>query len=272
MSNDLQHWEGMALAWEHAGSPLRPATEDVEVFQRFANEWIERRRVPRVLLLGVTPELYRLAWPEGRDFVAVDRTPTMIERVWPGRADEVVRAGWLDLPLPPASRDLALCDGGLHLLDYPRGQQTLADRLHAVVAPGGRVILRLFVPPENPESAEEVLADLSAGRIANLNLLKLRLGMALQGSPESGVAVKSVWAALHEAVPDREGLARRLGWSAEQLATIDAYRESAARYHFVSLEQATALFCADGRFVFRGHHRPAYVLGERCPLVVFERQ
>lgn len=268
-----EHWPAMARAWDQSGAPLRPSAQDVAAYHRRAKEWMDvRRGAPRVLLLGVTPEIYNLPWPDGRDLLAVDRTPAMIAHVWVGKPEEVLQASWLALPLPPASRDIALCDGGLHLLDHPAGQRKLVERLHEVLAPGGRCIFRLFTPPTEKESTRAVLDDLLAGRVANLNILKLRLGMALQDSVEGGVAVKKVWNTLRALDPDWETLARRLGWPLEHLAAIDVYRESEACYYFMSVDQVTELFCGEGRFVSLGFDVPNYDLGERCPVIAFERR
>jgi SAM-dependent methyltransferase len=263
----------MARSWEKTGSPLRPCAQDVAVYAGMAQEWVARHGIPRVLLLGVTPEIYRLPWPEGCDFVAVDQAPAMIEFVWPGDARQVVQANWLDLPLPTASRDLVFCDGGLHLLDYPRGQQRLIERLHDVVAPGGRCIFRLFTPPAVRETEEQVLEDLGAGRIPNLNVLKLRLGMAMQSSPESGIAVRAVWNRLHEfAQGSWEALALQLGWPLDELMVIDTYRESKACYHFVSRAEVEELFCGEKKFVQEEARTSDYILGERCPVVALTRR
>lgn len=262
----------MAQHWAQIGPPLRPAKEDLAHYQRCADEWIETHGPPRILLLGVTPEIYRLRWPRDRDFLAVDQTRTMIEHVWPGGADEIVEANWLELPLPSASRDLAFCDGGLHLLEYPSAQRLLVDRLHDVVAAAGRCIFRLFAVPAERETSDRVLADLFAGNIPNLNVLKLRLGMALQESPEAGIEVRQIWRVLAEQSDDWDQLARKLAWPREHLQPIDAYKNSESRYHFISEEQAVELFCGDGKFAHVGRHRPGYVLGERCPLVVFARR
>src|SRR5207244_1706187 len=157
---------------------------------------------PRVLLLGVTPEIYGLGWPEGHEFVAVDQTRTMIDHVWPGRSDQIIEANWLELPLPRGSKDLAFCDGGLHLLGYPSAQRLMVDRLHDVVAPGGRCIFRLFAVSARKETSDQVLKNLFAGRIPNLNVLKLCLGMALQESPETGIEVHEIWRVLSEQASD----------------------------------------------------------------------
>jgi SAM-dependent methyltransferase len=196
----------------------------------------------------------------------------MIDYVWPGGGNQIVEANWLDLPLASASRDLAFCDGGLHLLEYPPAQRLLVDRLHDVIARGGRCIFRLFAAPVAGESADRVLNDLLAGHIPNLNVLKLRLGMALQESPEPGIKVREIWRTLWELTGDWERLAAKLGWPVGHLRPIDAYKNSESRYHFISEAQAIELFCGDGKFTCLGSHRSGYVLGERCPIVIFERQ
>lgn len=271
----MAHWLPLAAVWEQLGSPLRPAAEDERAYARLVQPWIEQHGPPRVLLLGVTPEMYRLPWPAGRDFVAVDRSAAMIEHVFPGRPGEVLQADWLELPLPAGSRDLAFCDGGLHLLDHPRGQQRLVENLHRVLAPGGLCAIRLYALPDVAETPTAVLTDLMDGHIPSLNVLKLRLGMALQPTPEAGVRLHDIWSELRNAHVAASGewspLAQRLGWPLAHLQVIDAYRDSAAVYHFVPAQTVRELFCAEGRFVFREMFTPSYPLGERCPILLFER-
>ena len=124
----LPHWEALARRWAQITPPLRPGPEDVAGYWRFAEAWIKRHGAPRVLLMGVTPELYQLPWPAGRTFLAVDRLKVMLDHIWPGRPDETLQADWAEMPLPPASYDLALCDAGMTLVDYPHGQRRVIDR------------------------------------------------------------------------------------------------------------------------------------------------
>jgi SAM-dependent methyltransferase len=176
------------------------------------------------------------------------------------------------MPLPNESRELALCDGGMILLEYPRAHRALAEQLHRLLVPGGRAIFRLFVPPQKSETKETVLDDLAHGRIANLNILKLRLGMAMQPSVDQGVAIDDVLRAVESVEGDLPRLAQRLGWTWDHMRVIEAYRNSPARYHFVSEAQLTKLFCHDGRFAPLGRWQGSYPLAERCPIVAFERQ
>jgi SAM-dependent methyltransferase len=196
----------------------------------------------------------------------------MIEALWPGPPAAVVCADWTDVPLQASSRDVVLGDGGLHLLSYPVGQAALVTNLARALVPGGVVVMRLFVPPgpDGRETPESVLDDLLAGRIANLNLLKLRLGMALQPDAEAGVGVASVYEAVRQVRPDLVTLAATVGWDLDHLLAIESYRDSFTRYWFVTVDQVRDLFGAS--FDLEAAHVPSYELGERCPTVVLRRR
>jgi SAM-dependent methyltransferase len=206
--------------------------------------------------------------------VAVDHTRAMIQAVWPGPPGSAVVGEWTDLPVGSASCHVALCDGGMHLLDHLDGQRALAESLARVVVPGGTFVTRLFVPPAEPERPEAVLDDLLAGGVANVNLLKMRLLMSLQADPVAGVELAAAWKALNRACPDYGELARRIGWRAEDLAAVDTYRDCPIRYHFVTVEDVRRLFCVEpgGGFDLVSVDVPSYELGDRCPTVHLRRR
>ena len=70
MSRD--HWNQHAQQWQFVGPPLRPTREDVDLFVRLVDEGLPRARglPPRAALLGVTPELATMPWPEGTRLAA----------------------------------------------------------------------------------------------------------------------------------------------------------------------------------------------------------
>src|SRR5207248_8807639 len=90
------HWTEIARQWERVGPPLRPCAEDVAIYQSEVDRWSRAHGAPRALILGVTPELYRLRWPAGTDLAAADHTRSMIDAVWPGPRSAVVCADWTD--------------------------------------------------------------------------------------------------------------------------------------------------------------------------------
>ena len=270
-----QQWSRAALVWNQLGSPLRPVEADLIPVRGGLASWCAEHpgKAPRGLVLGVTPELYRLPWPDRQLVRAAERTPEMVSHVWPGDAAQVLNADWTDMPLQSAGVDIALCDGGLHLLDHPHGQRRLFTVLADAVAPGGLLILRLFVPPTRRETADDVLAALFAGDIGDMNRLKMRLSMALQDSPEAGVALHTVWRTLRDAAGDWPRLARLVGWDLEHLQAIDTYRDSTARKHYIDEPTTLGLVdeAADGAFEPVGRYEPGYPMGERCPTVVLRR-
>jgi hypothetical protein len=265
----------VAQLWEQIGPPLRPSEEDLGFVKLAIREWCEENHgnLPRALILGVTPELYRLPWPTGSHVKAADRTPEMVLHVWPGDASDVLLADWRQMDLPDQSLDIVLCDGGFHLMDYPVGQATFCKTLARLMAPAGLFVIRLFVPPIDRECPQDVLDDLMAGEIPNLNCLKLRLGMSLQESPSVGVALNAVWQTLSSTGYNWSELAIRLGWSTEHLGAIDAYRDSQARYHFVTANQVCTMMSeqTQGAFKLERFDEPSYRLGDRCPTLVFKR-
>jgi len=261
-----------ARHWEQLDVPLRPCAEDLAAFSAAVRRWTGNGAAPRSLMLGVTPELYRMAWPEGTRVAAVDHSRAMIDAVWPGRRGSAVCGDWTTLPLPARSRDVVVCDGGISMVAYPHDSRRMAEELKRIVAPGGLFVVRLYTPSDQRETVSKVQAALLAGRIANQSLLKVRLWMSLAADVSAGVRLSDVWDAIHEVAPDLRKLARRIGWRVEQLPLIDAYRGCAKRYYFPNIEQVHSLYRGSpGGFQLEAVISPSYELGEHCPLVIFRR-
>jgi len=260
-------WPRHAAQWQRVGPPLRPAAEDLAHLEACIAAWSRRtgRAAPRALLLGVTPELATLAWPRGTTLVACDRALPMIRNVWPGDTAwrHAVCADWLALPCRTGRWDLVLGDGVLNVLPGIAHYGAAVDAVAALLAPGARVLLRLFVRPPSAESVDAVFAAAAAGAIGSFHTLKWRLAMAVQGGrADAGVALDDIWQAWHAHVADARAFAAARGWSRAAVDTIEAYRGEAVRYSFPSVEELEACFAP----VFRSEpcRQPAYELGERC--------
>jgi SAM-dependent methyltransferase len=267
-----EHWPDIARLWAQVGPPLRPTSEDIAILTGTIDAWARDNGPPRALILGVTPELYSLPWPQGTRLLAADRTQGMIDVVWPGPRNAVIRTDWTAIPLKDGSQDIVLCDGGFHLMDHPNGHHKFIQSLHRIVAPGGLCVFRLFVPPQEYETPDQVLRDLLNGRISNLNILKIRLGMSLQTDIAQGVELGRVWNAIHQAAPNFEELALRTGWPLEHVLAINTYRNSDIRYFFLDLDSVRRLFFdMPGGFELVTVRVPVYELGDRCPTIVMRR-
>lgn len=267
----VNHWEELSRHWDQVGAPLRPSPRDVAFYQRAVDELASLRSPLRAMILGVTPELYRLEWPTGSSVGAVDRNEVMIRAIWPGPPEAVHRGEWTELEMDADSQDIVLCDGGLQLLQWPAEHRTLARHLGRVLAPGGTFVVRMFVPPGQPESVTTVVDDLLAGRIANLNILKIRLGMAMSRGAPPSVRLCDVWEAVNRVAPDLQALAHRIAWPLEHLLAIHTYRDQLTEYVFVNVEQIRKAFCDPGAFELHRVDVPDYSLGERCPTVTLRR-
>lgn len=257
---------------EHIGSPLRPHDHDLRLFSEVIGRWQPATdAAARALILGVTPELYHLPWPERTQILAIDQSAAMIRDVWPGPESDATHANWLDMPFAAQSMDFIFCDGGLHLQGYREQQFTLAARINQVLAPNGLCSFRLFVPPAKPQTPEAVLADLRAGRIENMNCLKLKLGMAIQPDAVTGVRLGDIWHRLHRHFPDPAEIFGQPGWTEANFNTVAAYKDSDTRYHFADAQQVIALFeeASQGRLQWVSTVSPEYTMGDQCPIVTF---
>lgn len=265
-------WSSHARQWRLLGSPLRPVAADVGAVLAEVRAWQGEHggRGPRVVLLGVTPELATMPWPPGTSLVAVDRSAPMIEAVFPkeglpqhARAE---CADWRALPLDDGSVDLVVGDGCFSVFGFPGETRDFAREARRVLRADGRFVIRVFAAPDARESLGAIARDLGAGKIGSFHALKWRLAMALHPSPEAGVTLSHVHAACGDLRPLLADLASTPGFEPDVTATIEAYRGSSVAYTFPTvarLEEALA-----GTFALGARVPKSYELGERCPTLV----
>jgi hypothetical protein len=260
-------WERQIKAWKWLGPPLRPSPEDVAEYEATVSGCPLRHRPPTGLVLGTTPELSRLSWPPGSTVLAVDRSPEMLRRIWPGHPEPGqggVCADWRKLPVRDRSCDIVLGDGLFTQLIYPAGYREVARSIRRVLTAKGIATIRFFVRPEASESPDQVFSDLWCGRIGSFHAFKWRLAMALQEEVRDGVQLRTIWEYWADAVNPRE-LADRLGWRPEAIATIENYRGLTVRYAFPTLDELRRVLGTELDEV--RCRMPQYELGERCPIL-----
>lgn len=239
--------------------------------ERTTKEWAVAHpgETVRALLLGVTPEIAAMNWPEKSSLLAVDRSYSMARSVWPGNIAglrSVVCGNWLALPRRASSCDVVIGDGSINSLEYPNGFQALAEAVAGVLRKDGNLILRCYLQCERPENRQTVFEDARRGSIGSFHAFKMRLLMAMQESAESGVVVKDVHQAWMEENLDPRSLPTGEGWNSAAVKTIEFYRESNTAYSFPTLQQLRPALLAwfDEISVLW----PRYELGERCPTLV----
>jgi SAM-dependent methyltransferase len=276
-SPSSEHWRRITALWRLLGPPLRPSPDDVAIVHSAAHAWRAAHPAAPLdaLLLGVTPEIAALAWPDRTRLVAIDNSEAALAAIWPKGGSSTCAAtarlgDWRELPLADASVDLAAGDGSFTLLSYPSDYRVVLRELHRVLRPDGRLVLRVFAPPEKSETVSDVADALWSRRITGLHAFKWRLAMAVQPRAERAVVLGDVWRAYQSICPDPTRLVEEIGWSRESLATVDVYRDSASVYSFPALDEIRPLF-AD-TFTELSVHVPSYELGDRCPTLVLTRR
>lgn len=177
------------------------------------------------------------------------------------------------MDLPNASRDLALCDGGLSFCRYPDELQVLAANLGRIIAPGGMFIVRLYVDADYRETTFEIFTELRAGKILNSSELKLRLWFALNPADGSGLRLADVWQSFHAAFPTPEVLSRSLDWPEPDINSMHGYRDMQDSYYFPSVQQVTEVMAVPGSgFTLEANITPDGPCHQHLKILSFRRR
>jgi hypothetical protein len=263
-------WAGLAHHWHAVATPLRPGGEDIVYVQQVVDRLAVR--APRILLLGVTPELSTLQYPEDALLLAVDSSPEMLAAWWTpprGCRSMALRGRWQTLPVREATLDLVLADASFCALPGVPAMRDVLARVAAAMRPQALLCGRTFVSPARVERLEDIVTDMRAGRAGSVHATKWRVAMALQGGRDDGVALAEVWKVFERAGARRE-LGVLNGWSEASMATLDAYRGVSSRLCFPTFACTRELFGV--HFEELECRLPAYELGERCPMLLMKRR
>ena len=271
-TNGSDHWPRLAAVYSRVGPPLRPCEEDMSIVWRAVREHAGTDE-PRVLVMGATAEYFRLPWSAGTELLAVDRNPRALEEMWPG-PDKTTRVGdWRRLSLDRASQTIALCDGGLGLVSFPDELAVVVREVARILTGDGLFIARLFVPPADRESVQEVLAAFHGGGIRDVNRLKIRLWFAVQDTGDWRVPVATVWDVIADRQEELAESASGFGWPDDWMKTIEPYRGSGIRYYLPPPDDVVALVLhAAPELEHQTLAYPLYDTGAQCPTVVFRRR
>ncbi|MCB1020018.1 MAG: class I SAM-dependent methyltransferase, partial [Acidobacteria bacterium] len=176
---------------------------------------------------AVYREATEVAWPAGTRLRAIDRDPAMIAQVWPGDPAAVVAADWLHVDLGRGVADLVVGDGCLNAVAWPDAAERLLDQVARWLRPGGRFVCRVFLCPDPDDGPEAVLARVLAAPGIGFHAFKLQLLTSLRTPDRPTVRVGDVWAWWQAHGAPEPDLPARTGWTPDQIATLDAYRDQA---------------------------------------------
>lgn len=229
-------------------------------------------RPTRIAVLGVTPEVVQLDWPNTIEIDAYDHSQQMIDTVWkphPLVASSVTLAQWQNLPVADSHFHAIVGDGSFNVLPTLEDHSLLSLELHRATQPGALLAFRCFVRPEIPESLQAIRSDAYDARIGSFHALKWRIAMALASESHGVVPVQTIYQAFESSF-DRPKLANQTGWSRTEIATIDAYQNTPTSYTFPTLIELRKYLAE--RWHLNSVATADYELAQCCPTLRFERK
>ncbi|MBX3014593.1 MAG: class I SAM-dependent methyltransferase [Caldilineaceae bacterium] len=278
LAQTREHWSKLARVYHQMETPLHPSYADIVAMERFVAHAIAERnagdqaRAATALLLGVTPAIATMAWPQQTHVLAFDNAPGMLEVVWPGDLPRVRTAregNWLNLPLADKSCAVAIGDGSFNCLDFPDGYQQLASSVARVLEDDGVLVLRVYARPEKVPPVADLFRDLVAGRFATFDGFKFQIYMTL-ADKDFNFAVRTFWEQWVQADLDEQLLCQATGWPATKFENIPSYEHSLARYSFPPLGAIEAMLAQHFERIDIAY--PTYALGECCPTLLLRKR
>ena len=260
------YWETRAPDWR-VSPPLTPAPEDIAWYEATVAACARSSGTgqPRAILLGVTPGIATMRWPEGTSLIAVDWAQGMVAHVWPRAGfpehTDVVRADWRELPLASGSVDLVVGDGCYAAMGSLAGARRLNREIRRILKPRGWHCARAFCRSEKPGSLAALFEELDRGLVDNLDLFRWRLAMLVQGESDEGVSLGKVWRVWRDHVRDARSVAP--GWSADQRLNMARWENVEARFSFPTISELRGL--AEPDFDLVTFEWPKYASAEHFP-------
>jgi hypothetical protein len=261
------YWNNFAAVYRAFGLPLVPTQKDLRFMEGAVEGWAcsHPGENLRALLLGVTPGIARMQWPEGSLLVAIDHSIGAASNVWPGNIPGrrwVVCGDWLALPIGAPS-SVVIGDGILNCLSYGDFRR-LAASVRDTLSDEGIFVLRTFVQADQREDPEVVFLD--RFECSTFHHFKLRLMMAMQRGVEQGIPVNEVYRFWCNHNVDREALSLRTGWARSDIDTIDLQNGQSTVFTFPTLHDLRSLLAE--YFGEIATLVPSYPGGDRCPTMV----
>lgn len=205
------HWAERSRQWGQLGPPLQPNQEVIDYFLS------EVSADQNILLLGVTKQVAEAY----NNIIAVDYSPSMIERVWLGNTDtkQAILENWLNFT-PDNKFDAALGDGSINMLYYPGEVEKFFTQLPLWLKPGGKLICRIFTRFDEPVTLDRIYNELKTNK--NFSAWRRLIHMYLAEQKGSLVRHSDALAIFNELFPDRS----ILPWDSEIVSRIDAYKDT----------------------------------------------
>jgi SAM-dependent methyltransferase len=262
------NWNKTHLKAMPVRPPFGPSEDDAAFMLEMTAPSLSAAREPAVLVLGVTPRVVHLDWPDGANIAAVDSSPGMVAAFAPHPAlpSKAICAPWQEMPLDGGAFNAVVGDGSFNSLPRLRDYKPAFKEVARILKPEGVLVLRFFVRPEPQEAPEQLVALARAGAFPSTAAFRLRFAMALTEA-DGSVGLSSLWDAFQRLAPDRDQLAQETGWPRGDIDRVDVDQDSRVRFTFPTLSQLASL--AEPEFAVQHIERGTYTQAEHCPTVLF---
>jgi SAM-dependent methyltransferase len=264
-------WKHTLLNLMPGRPPWCPSREDGLLMREMANRALgSSGKGPRVLVLGVTPQIIQLDWPHDAELAAVDSSSSMIASNWRLHrclASFVVCARWQVLPFANASFDAIVGDGSLNALPDLDEYGKVLHQAARALRPGGALVLRCFIKPKRMEAPEQVVLQARQGGFSTTSEFRLRFAFA---AADAGgrVALAQLRDSFNALVADRGDFARATGWPRQEIDYVDIDKDSRIGLTFPTGSQLQAL--SEPFFRIERLERGTYAQSEHCPTILFQ--
>lgn len=251
------HWAERSQHWGKMGPPLIPNQEVIDAYTAL---------IPtdkKILMLGVTPQIANAY----THVTAVDYSPSMIERVWPGNTETklVYEDNWLTVDIADNQFDGLLGDGSINMVGYPHDIKFLFERVYRWLKPGGTFAMRFFTRPNEAVTREQLLEE-AANPKYSFSAFRRLIPMYIAANEGSCVPSQRMLEVFDELFPDRS----QLKWDPEHIVSIDAYRGTTTTSWFPTRDEVLDFVHPDAKgvhFVDAG----TYNIANTCPILTFTR-
>ena len=145
----IVHWDNYAHTWQHVKPPLRPSQQDLEVMLTAIKQQqtIVSPKKSQAVLLGITPEIAEMQWPDNSELLAFERSAGMKQVNWPGDISgkrHAYTGNWLELTVNTNQADIVIGDGSFNCVAFADEFEKVTQEIDRVLNENGVLIMRFF--------------------------------------------------------------------------------------------------------------------------------
>jgi len=152
--------------------PTAPGISEQKTYENFLKKALKNKENPKVLILGVTPELRNIALKNNCQVVSVDISRAIIKAMNPLikykgiKKEKVINANWLTYPFPKNSFNLIMGDAPLTNLLSINEVRKLLFKVRRALKPGGFLLLRELIHLSNKKAPfKKIVSDYRNNKI-----------------------------------------------------------------------------------------------------------